>query len=360
MKLSLLTRYDDVGASSRVRFEQYRAPLQAMRPDWTIVRQSLLDGRYLARKYAGQRVAGDVARCYLARARFLAAHERGGVWWLEKELWPWAPAWLEQSVLRGQRFVLDLDDAIFHNYDLHRLGPARALYGHKIDRLMAAADLVTAGNDYIAERARRAGARWVEVLPTVIDLDRYPAPQTPPGLDDGVLRIGWIGSPTTAPYLQTIAPALRQLGAERRVRLVAIGAGPLDLPGIDLELLPWQQQAEAQMLGRCDIGIMPLTDTPWERGKCGYKLIQYMACGLPVIGSPVGANRRIVADGEDGFLAADNAQWLAALRRLVDDAALRRRFGAAGRRKVEQHYCYQVTAPRLAQWLHTVDEARHG
>ena len=356
MKLHCLTRYDDTGASSRVRFEQYRSPLTQLLPDWQIQRQSLLDRRYLEHKYAGESIAIDVLRCYAARARALAATGQGGIWWLEKELWPWAPAWLERRLLTRQPFIIDLDDAIFHNYDLNGSAAVRALYGHKIDRLMASATLVTAGNDYLAQRARAAGARWVEVLPTVIDLDHYPDPAANPaaGEPDGVLRIGWIGSPTTTRYLAAIAPALRQLAGERRIRLVAIGAAALEMPGIDVELLPWDQRAEAEMLRRCDIGVMPLADTPWERGKCGYKLIQYMACGLPVVASPVGANRQIVNDGRDGFLADGDTAWHAALARLCDDAALRRQLGAAGRRKVETTYCYQVTARRLASWLNDI------
>jgi glycosyltransferase involved in cell wall biosynthesis len=356
MKLQCLTRYDDTGASSRVRFAQYRAPLAQLLPDWQIERQSLLDSRYLERKYAVQSVAADASRCYAARARAVAAMGRGGIWWLEKELWPWAPAWLERGLLRRQPFVIDLDDAIFHNYDLHDSAAVRALYGRKIDHLMAAATLVTAGNDYIAQRARAAGAPWVEVLPTVVDLDRYPDPAANPAAaaTDGILRIGWIGSPTTTRYLAGIAPALRQLAGERRIRLVAIGAGALEMPGVDVERLPWQQDAEAEMLRRCDIGVMPLDDTPWERGKCGYKLIQYMACGLPVIASPVGANRQIVDDGRVGFLADSATVWHTALARLCDDAALRRQLGASGRRKVEALYCYQVTARRLAGWLHAI------
>ena len=353
MKLHCLTRYDDTGASSRVRFEQYRAPLAPLLPGWHIERQSLLDGRYLQHKYAGQGVAADVLRCYSARAQALTRLGGNGIWWLEKELWPWAPAWLERRLLARQPVVIDLDDAIFHNYDQHRSRTVRALYGRKIDRLLAAATLVTAGNDYLATRAHAAGARWVEVLPTVVDLDRYPDPAgSPPGRNaDAVLRIGWIGSPTTARYLAAIAPALRQLSSQRRVRLMVIGAGAFEMPGVDVELLPWHEDTEAELLRRCDIGVMPLADTPWERGKCGYKLIQYMACGLPVVASPVGANRQIVAEGRDGLLAEDDAAWHAALARLCDDVTLRRQLGASGRHKVETTYCYQVTARRLAGWL---------
>jgi glycosyltransferase involved in cell wall biosynthesis len=148
------------------------------------------------------------------------------------------------------------------------------------------------------------------------------------------------------------------LGRQHRIQLVAIGAGELDLPGVDVELQPWSEDTETQLLRGCDLGVMPLTDSPWERGKCGYKLIQYMACGLPVVASPVGANQRIVDDGCDGYLAADDAEWYSALARLCLDAPLRFSLGAAGRRKVERLYCYQVTAPRLASWFKQIAGSR--
>ena len=140
---------------------------------------------------------------------------------------------------------------------------------------------------------------------------------------------------------------------------MAIGAGTLNLPGIDVELLPWQECTEVDLLRTCDIGVMPLADTPWERGKCGYKLIQYMACGLPVVASPVGVNRRLVDEGRDGFLADSDASWHAALARLCDDADLRARLGGMGRRKVESGYSLQVTSPTLAAWLAEIASERH-
>jgi glycosyltransferase involved in cell wall biosynthesis len=273
------------------------------------------------------------------------------VLWIEKELWPWAPAWLERAAWRGKPVLLDYDDAIFHNYDLHRSAAVRRLYGGKIDALMQHASMVVAGNDYLAERARRAGAASVEVLPTVVDLERY-APPVRPGVDAAKpVVIGWIGSPATVGYLQALAEPLARVAAGRAIELHVIGASAA-LPGVAVVQVPWSEAGEVQAIGGCDIGIMPLLDSPWERGKCGYKLIQYMACGLPVVASPVGANMHIVEPGVSGFLADGPAQWEAALVQLADDVALRRRLGRAGRAAVEAHYSLQVAAPRLIGWLH--------
>lgn len=351
MRVHCLTRYDDLGASSRIRFGQYPPALARLAPELHWSRQSLLDARYLQHKYAGRGTGLDTLRCYARRAIDLARQPAPDLWWIEKELWPFAPAWLETLLLSRRPYALDFDDAIFHNYDRHRLALVRRGWGQKVDRLMAGAALVTAGNAYLAERARAAGARRVEIVPTVVDLDLYPL-RTPGGADDGgPIDITWIGSPATVGYLQLLAEPLRQLTARHPVRLVVIGGGEIRLPGADVVIRPWSAATEAADLARCHIGVMPLVDSPWERGKCGYKLIQYMACALPVIASPVGVNCEIVREGVNGLLAASDGQWLDALERLVADDALRRRMGRAGREIAEREYSVQAVSPRLAALL---------
>jgi glycosyltransferase involved in cell wall biosynthesis len=129
--------------------------------------------------------------------------------------------------------------------------------------------------------------------------------------------------------------------------MIMVGAGDANMKRSFCEVKPWSEVSEVTDLQRFDAGIMPLPDDPWKRGKCGYKLIQYMACGIPVVASPVGVNKEIVDHGVNGFLAETTTEWIEALRILRDNPDLRRRMGAAGRRKVEQRYCLQVTAPRL-------------
>jgi glycosyltransferase involved in cell wall biosynthesis len=132
------------------------------------------------------------------------------------------------------------------------------------------------------------------------------------------------------------------------------------LDGVHTECLPWTEATEVDDISRGDIGVMPLLNTPWELGKCGYKLIQYMACGLPVVASPVGVNSAIVEHGRNGFLASDATAWLESLNQLLNSPVLRHQLGQAGRVKVEQQYCLQVTAPRLVQWLQDVSSGSGG
>jgi len=317
----------------------------------------LLDDEYLCRKYDGRSTLGAIARAYTRRAiAVLPRRHAADVVWIEKELWPWAPAWLERFAWGRRPVMLDFDDAVFHSYDLHRSPAARALFGDKIDQLMRAATLVVVGNDYLARRARQAGAQRVEVLPTVVDLKRYVV-ATRETVTDAPLRVGWIGSPATVDYVRQLAGPLAALAAKRRVVLRLIGA-KVNLPNVPIEFVPWTESGEVQAIADLDVGVMPLPDSPWERGKCGYKLVQYLACGVPVVASPVGVNATLVQPGENGFLATTDAEWIQALTCLADDEALRRRLGAQGRALVESRYSLQVAAPILAAWLNELGGMR--
>lgn len=354
LRVLALTRYGPLGASSRLRILQYLPSLGAT--GLRVQVQALFNDAALSARYrhGGYGVAAAL-RCFSQRIATLQARQQFDLLWIEKEAMPWWPLWVETTLLRGVPYVLDYDDAVFHNYDRHRLAAVRRVFGHRLDGLMAKAVLVMCGNDYLAQRARDAGAPWVEVLPTVIDLERYPLPRT--SLDLHTPRapvVVWIGSPSTACYLQLLHAPLQTLAQRLPFTLRVIGGGDVALPGVQVECVPWSENTEVVSITKGDIGVMPLLDSPWERGKCGYKLIQYMACGLPVIASPVGVNTSIVQDGVNGFLASSPVEWVHRLEHLLTDEPLRRQMGAAGRLRVEQEYCLQVTGPRLAAWLRSV------
>ena len=290
-----------------------------------------------------------VLTAYIRRIARLLAVRHFDLLWVEKELFPWIPFQFENLFLGRQiPCVMDYDDAVFHRYDRHGSSLVRSLLGRKIDALMRRARTVVAGNQYLADRASSAGAANIEYLPSVVDTDRYTIGRR----TTGQFRIGWIGSPVTAPFLGLIGDALEEAVRQTGARLVLVGAGDRDpLPGVEKELIPWSEDSEVAHIQSFDVGIMPLPDGPFERGKCGYKLIQYMACGLPVVASPVGANKHIVEQGKTGFLASNTAEWVEALVRLSNNPGMRAALGKAGRKKVEQEYCLQVTAPRLVKIL---------
>lgn len=346
MRILLLTRYERLGSSSRVRFYQYLPYLKAQGVD--VIPAPFFSDEYVSNLYEGKRTSiKTVLAAYLRRLSSLMRSSAFDLLWVEKELFPWTPAWFEK--LLKIPYVVDYDDAVFHRYDMHSSRLVRVLLGRKIDRVMQHARLVIAGNGYLAERARQAGAARVEYLPSVVDVSRYSLAHS---THNRVFRIGWIGSPVTAPYLDEVREAIGKLSQETRVTLTLIGAGNIrPFAQTPTEILSWSETVELEMSQRFDVGIMPLVDGPFERGKCGYKLIQYMASGLPVIASPVGVNQQIVEPGVNGYLAESSAHWLEALRELGDNKEKRILMGQAGRRKAEQLYNLQGTAPRLLNLL---------
>lgn len=349
VRVLALPRYGGMGASSRLRLYQYlpvfeQAGLQVeVAP---LFDDDVLSARYRTGSY-GLLAAG---RCFAHRLINLWRCKQFDLIWIEKEALPWWPQWLELAFLQRTPYVLDFDDAVFHNYDRHRLAIVRNLYGQRLDGLMAKAALVVGGNGYLADRARAAGASRVEILPTVIDLKRYSGTRITKHAGDGLPRIVWIGSPTTAVYLELLREPLLALSLRVPFVLRVIGA-ELNWPGVNVECVRWTEATEVVSIAEGQVGVMPLQDSAWERGKCGYKLIQYMACGLPVVASPIGVNTEIVEDGLNGFLADTAEEWVVALERLLTDAELSIRMGREGRLRVESKYCLQVTGSRMVDLL---------
>ena len=351
LRVLALTKYCRLGASSRMRMLQYLPWFQEAGLDVTV--QALLGDNQLQARYGrGKYGSRALLDAYAQRLKALLGRHSFDVLWIEKEALQWWPLWTEQALLRGVPYVLDYDDAVFHSYDMHTNALVRHFFGRRLDGLMAGAHLVVVGNEYLAQRARSAGAPWVEVVPTVVDLERYPASgAAKSSASDGLPRVVWIGSPSTVRYLQLIAATLQTLARRRPFILRVIGGGAVDIPGLRIEVVDWSEATEVKALQSADVGVMPLEDTPWERGKCGYKLIQYMACGLPVIGSAVSANNDIIVHGQTGMLVRSVDNWLESLEALLADAALRQQMGQAGRVRAESLYCLQQTGPKLAGLL---------
>lgn len=351
MKVLALTRYGRSGASSRVRFYQFENELskRGAEIDWS----PLLGEGYLERLYAeGRRSIIDIFPRYLERVRVALSAKRYDVVWLEKEALPWMPSLLDPKTLCRFKYIVDYDDAVFHTYDEHRNRFLRFFFGKKIDVVMRQAAHVIAGNDYIAGRALEKGCRNVTIIPSVVDAERYRSRgETAEGR--GAV-IGWIGSPASQHLLSQIVPVLKQVTEDSGAYFVTVGARferPLFARHLQMQ---WNEENEPELVSMFDVGIMPVVDAPFERGKCGYKLIQYMASGLPVVASPVGVNSRIVVHGETGYLATTNEEWFAALHSLCKRKDDRLRMGACGRRRFESNYSLSVAAPMLWEVMQAV------
>jgi glycosyltransferase involved in cell wall biosynthesis len=351
-KLLVLVKYGRLGAPSRLRFLQYFPWIEEAGAHLS-VKPLLSDKMLLERYQRGNYAAISLFWAYADRFRAMLLRRNFDVIWIEKEALPWTPLWVERLLLRGVPYVLDYDDAVFHQYDHHPRAWVRHLYGRRLDGLMANAAMVVCGNNYLAQRARDAGARLTVIVPTVIDLTRYSCKLGVPE-QVSLPRVVWIGSPSTTRYLELLSEPLRLLAEQQPFILRVIGSNGVELPGVQVEEMRWSEDTEVENIRACDVGVMPLMDSPWERGKCGYKLIQYMACGLPVVASNVGVNSDIVTQGENGYLANTPIEWVTALGKLLKDAALRAQLGMAGRRLVESTYCVQQTGPILTNLLQSM------
>ncbi len=339
-----LSRYDRLGGSSRLRFYDFQ-PALAER-GIRVTAAPFFDDAYLHRLYTGDR-GSRVRILHYYRDRFatLLASPRYDLIWLEKEALPWLPASIELLLMRKTPFIIDFDDAWFHRYDLHKSRPIRKILAGKFPALVQGAAAVIAGSPYLAEWATAHGARKVVRIPTTVDLPRYAQKRA----FDSAFTIGWMGSPSTTAYLHGIGGALEALCRQgASVRLV--GSGPVALPA-PTTIIPWTEATETDELATFDVGIMPLKPDAWSEGKCAYKLIQYMAAGLPVVASPVGMNREVVQHGVNGFLADSEQEWIAALETMRTDPGLRHSMGMAGRRIVEERYSLSGNADLLAQTL---------
>ncbi len=348
MRILFLPKYPRMGASSRLRTYQFIQ--QWEKSGYEVEVSSFFNDSYLKSVYSHRRPSiWNVLGCYFRRFKVLLSTNKYDLIWIEKEAFPFLPSYAEWLLNKlGKGYVVDYDDAVFHNYDQHAHWLVRTWMGNKIEWVMRNARLVSAGNMYLQEYALDAGAKQMMILPTVIPLSNYPLKTT---TTRSRIRIGWIGSPTTLKYLASLAPMFQNLGKSYAIELLVINAPDVQIPemGVPTHLIPWVEEKEGEMISEMDIGIMPLPDDKWERGKCAYKLIQYMACGLPVVASPVGMNKAVVRHGENGFLADTHAEWHHYLGQLITDPLLRTKMGKVGRALIEKEYTIELNFSKMQQ-----------
>lgn len=242
-------------------------------------------------------------------------------------------------------FIIDFDDAAFvpNSSEVNKLFSFLKCPG-KTSTACRLASHVMVCNDYLAEYARQFNPR-VTVVPVTMDTEIHKPPH--PAWESSTPQLVWTGSPTTAPYLESLSGALQRLRKRHDFRLRVIGAQRVSLPGIDVELLPWTPETEVLNLYGSWGGLMPLPDNPWTRGKGGNKGLQYMAVGVPLVCSPTGVGSQLVRDGKNGLLAFSEDEWVEKLSLLITSAGLRQRLGREGRKTVESWYSAEVQVPRV-------------
>ena len=291
---------------------------------------------------------------HVRRVRELRAAKAFQVLYVYREATFLPSTWVEESLARRLPLLYDFDDAIYLPAVSAANAWARALKSSdKVERLCRLAAHVIVGNENLAAWAR-SRARAVSIQPSTIDTTSYRVADRPPNLRPVV---GWTGSETTAAYLELLAPALRDLRERVAYEFRVIGA-TFAVDRVDVRLVPWRPESEVVDLQALDVGLMPLPDDEWARGKCGMKALQYMACGIPPVVSPVGVNAQMIQDGVTGLHARTPQEWTARILTLVSDADMRARIGSAARRFVEDNYSARVHVPRLAETIRAL--ALHG
>ena len=341
-RLLVISPYPSSAPSHRVRLEQYVPSLRARGVEVTV--RSLLDER--AFRSRGVRLATAVM---IGAARRIAEAVTAGRFdavLVHREALPLPTAAIERVLGHtARRLIFDFDDAIYLPQPEMRTPLAGLLRSPaKFGAMIGSADRVLAGNARLAEHASIYN-RDVRIVPTTIDTDR-----TTPGpvRDDGRVVIGWMGSPSTSRYLEAILPAVGAvLSRDPNLELRLVGARPGIALGERMTSRPWVLERELEDLRGFDIGIMPLSDDEWSRGKCGYKALQYMSAGVATISSPVGVATDLADDGSTGLLASNHEEWVDALRLLASDPVRRRSLGVAGRELVVARYSLRAWADRF-------------
>lgn len=248
--------------------------------------------------------------------------------------------------------VFDFDDAVFVSYRSPSNGYLSYLkFASKTKTICRIASHVMVGNPYLADYARQVNDR-VTVIPTTIDTEKYQVP--PQRNSSGPPVIGWTGSYSTVQHLDTLRGALKKLAEKESFRLRVIGTPAYECAPIDVEAMPWRANTELEDLAAIDIGVMPLPDDRWSKGKCGLKALQFMALGIPTLCSPVGVNTDIIQDDQNGFIASTENEWVDKLSRLLRSHELRRRLGQAGRATVEEKYSAITQTPRVYEIFKSV------
>lgn len=338
-----------MAGSSRMRSYQYFPYLE--KEGCKITVKPFFDDAYLKDLYDGKKNRTSVVKSYIRRFFVLFSIGQFDRIVIEKEIFPFLPAFAELilKILRV-KYIVDYDDAIFHNYDQSPNKFIRKFLGNKIDKVMRYSDVVVAGNSYLAERSKKAGAKKIEIIPTVIDLNRYSVVEKQ---NADPFIVGWIGTKSTfekhlAPQKEWLVEFLEK-NSDSELHVMGIPENQNWHERV--KWIPWSESSEIAFIQNLDVGIMPLQDSLWEKGKCAYKLIQYAACGIPGVTSDVGMNREVTIPNQTGFLANTVEEWIRYILEMKNNPLKKQELGANARKLVEEKYCIQVTAKKWIRVL---------
>jgi len=354
MRIIFLTQTSDLGPSSRYRVYQYLDFLKREGVDCKV--SPAISSNHFTRVYNTHRPVNKLpyfGLVVLKRLIDLTMMGTGDIVFLQKEVLPQAYPLIEESIKKlNRKLVFDFDDAIFLLPPKRRSLLYNFRYKDSIPRILRMSDYVIAGNEYLKQYALRFNGN-VEVIPTSVDTETYFVNKKE---KKDRINIGWIGSKSTIFYLDRLRNVFTALAKRYNICLTVIGTRDYRVDGVETVTRPWRLEREVSDLQCFDIGVAPLINDDWALGKCGCKVIQYMGMGIPAVASPVGINGKIINDNVNGFLADSDEKWIEKLSQLIENEALRERFGFMGRKTVEERYSVKVNGPKLLEILQKVNK----
>lgn len=361
MKALFLSRYSRLGGSSRYMIYDYLEFFREAGIETVVA--PLFDERYHQGIGNFTRAASfaDIFKYgpyYMSRVaqqmRWARQSDQFDIVVLEKELLPYFPYGAEKLLkTRRAKLVTLFDDAVHAYYASHPNRVVRLLSYRKIERIIKLSDHIIVWNTHLGEYARRFNPH-VTVVNTGVDLRHYRLKDYTASQAHDRVVIGWIGTPGSYPYIRDLEDVFGKLAARYPVELRIVSSADYTSQNIKVDNRCWSMETEIDDLCSFDIGIMPLANNEWAKGKCGCKAVQYLAVGVPAICSPVGVTSEIIRDGVNGFLADTPETWFEKLAVLIENPVLRRQLGLAGQKLIENTYSIQAVAPRLIETLQTV------
>jgi glycosyltransferase involved in cell wall biosynthesis len=336
----IFTRYNTQSASVRYRFIQYFNDMKINNINFEL--SYLFDDNFFKKKILLNKLNFiKIFYQYLKRLLKIIFIDKDKIVLIHLELFPYLPSFGEKILsLKKNLIILDLDDAIFHQYDKIKNPILSIFLKNKFNKIFKLPFLqIFSGNIYNIKEIKKINPEIKSyIFPTVVDVNYYKKKSQVRKNKD--FTIVWIGSPSTSNYLKTIIKPLKVLCNNYDIKLRLIGCGYLELKDIQFESYMWNEKTEIQLISECHVGIMPLKNDDWSKGKCGFKLIQYMACSIPGVASPIGVNNEIIDNKINGFLANSDDEWINYIIKLKNDKKLYKKISEKAFEKVYNKYSF--------------------
>lgn len=323
-----------MAATHRHRFSQFDNYF--LKKNIKIEIQSLLSNEYLKKKFNSNKISYlQILKLYFKRLLFIFKQLRYDLIIIHCELFPYVPHFIEKYMIL-KNYIYDFDDAIYLRYNKRNF-LLNFFFKNKFKNILKNASLIHAGSEFLLNHSLKYNNRSY-LLPTSVDTTRYKSINSK-SKNDSIFTIGWIGSPSSEKYLNLLLEPFDKLSKKIKFKFIIVGGkNKPNFKYCDSEIIEWSYEDEINLINTFDVGIMPLQETDWEKGKCAFKLIQCMACQIPVVASPVGFNKVLISDNIDGMFAKNTDEWFEKILLLYNQKKERDLMGLAARKKILECY----------------------